>query len=477
MRNRPLRVVGPSLVLALAVVGAALLTTAAPEPSARAGGRAHAAIDPAAGLTNLEHVVFVVQENRSFDHYFGTFPGADGIPRTPSGRFDVCVPDPEAHVRCRRPYHDTNGFDAGGPHNVKASRISVDHGRMDGFIRAIADIGVGCRGNPDRYNCRQATPGPNGTPDALGFHTAKEIPNYWAYARHFTLQDRMFAPTDSWTLPSHLYLVSGWSARCSDPKNGRSCRSNLRKPTAWWTLPKTAPPPYAWADITWLLWRAGVSWRYYVGPDSCLTWPCTPKATPTQTIPLQNPLPGFADVHASGQTGNVAAQADYFTAAAAGSLPSVSWVMPTFGRSEHPPQYIPNGQAWVTRVVNAVMQGPPDQWAHTAIFIVWDDWGGFYDHVRPIRVDPNGYGIRVPGIMISPYAKGGVDHQVLSLDAYLKLIEDRWLGGQRLDGSKKYGWPDSRPTTRESAARLGDLAKEFDWSRAPIPPLVLDPTP
>ena len=99
-----------------------------------------------------------------------------------------------------------------------------------------------------------------------------------------------------------------------------------------------------------------------------------------------------------------------------------------------PADAIGNGQAWVTRVINAAMEGP--DWANTAVFLVWDDWGGFYDHVRPIRIDENGYGIRVPGIMISPWADRDldVDHQTLSFDAYLKLIEDRWLDGQRLDG-------------------------------------------
>jgi phospholipase C len=127
--------------------------------------------------------------------------------------------------------------------------------------------------------------------------------------------------------------------------------------------------------------------------------------------------------------------------------------------------------------VNAVMQGPEEQRLHTAIFLVWDDWGGFYDHVQPIRIDENGYGIRVPGIMISPYAKPGtIDSQTLSFDAYLKLIEDRWLGGQRLDGTN-LGWPDARPTVREDAHRLGDLGLEFDWTQEPTPPLVLDPTP
>jgi phospholipase C len=120
------------------------------------------------------------------------------------------------------------------------------------------------------------------------------------------------------------------------------------------------------------------------------------------------------------------------------------------------------------------MQGPEEQWLRTAIFITWDDWGGFYDHVQPIRIDPNGYGIRVPGIVVSPWVRPGlIDHQTLSFDAYLKLIEDRFLDGQRLDPATD-GWPDARPTVREDAARLGDLAREFDFSQEPIPPLILE---
>jgi phospholipase C len=148
--------------------------------------------------------------------------------------------------------------------------------------------------------------------------------------------------------------------------------------------------------------------------------------------------------------------------------------MPTMGESEHPPTDIDPGQAWVTRVVNAAMQGP--DWLHTAIFLTWDDWGGFYDHVRPPRIDENGYGMRVPGIVISPWVRQGIDHQMLSFDAYLKAIEDRFLGGRRLDG-RNWGWPDARPTTREEAAGLGDLWAEFDFTQEPIPPLILDPTP
>jgi phospholipase C len=174
---------------------------------------------------------------------------------------------------------------------------------------------------------------------------------------------------------------------------------------------------------------------------------------------------------------NIRPNTEFFDAAANGTLPAVSWIVPTLGVSEHPPDSIALGQEWVTSLVNAVMQGPEEQWLHTAIFITWDDWGGFYDHVEPIRIDENGYGIRVPGIMISPFARRGyIDHQTLSFDAYLKFIEDRFLGGQRLDPLTD-GWPDSRPTVRENAQELGDIAQEFDFGQSPAPPLVLDPTP
>jgi hypothetical protein len=117
------------------------------------------------------------------------------------------------------------------------------------------------------------------------------------------------------------------------------------------------------------------------------------------------------------------------------------------------------------------MNGP--DWSSTAIFLGWDDWGGFYDHVAPPVVDQNGYGLRVPGIVISPYAKQGyVDHQTLSFDAYLKFIEDDFLDGQRLDPNTD-GRPDPRPDVRENAAVLGDLASDFDFTQDPRPPLLL----
>jgi phospholipase C len=143
--------------------------------------------------------------------------------------------------------------------------------------------------------------------------------------------------------------------------------------------------------------------------------------------------------------------------------------------SEHPPSLVSTGQSFVTSAIHAVMRGP--DWPSTAIFVSWDDWGGFYDHVVPPVVDQNGYGLRVPGLVISPHAKKGyVDHQVLSFDAYLKFIEDDFLHGQRID-SLSDGRPDPRPTVRENASILGDLANEFDFTQRPREPLVLPVTP
>jgi phospholipase C len=143
--------------------------------------------------------------------------------------------------------------------------------------------------------------------------------------------------------------------------------------------------------------------------------------------------------------------------------------------SEHPPALVTRGQAYVTRAINAIMSGP--DWSSTAIFLGWDDWGGFYDHVRPPKVDGMGFGLRVPSLVISPYAKRGyVDHQVASLDAYTKFIEDDFLGGQRLD-PRTDGRPDSRPDVREVMPQVGDLTRDFDFSQPPRPPMVLPEHP
>ncbi len=472
-------------VVSAGIVGAALLLVVA-IVAVNAGPGRHASASSTSGSAgsllaeakqHIKHLVFIVQENRSFDHYFGTFPGADGIPMT-DGKPTVCIPDPVLK-HCVRPYHSSNLVNLGGPHTQRHSMMDVDGGKMDGFVRTAVASHIRCAGVPGRFSsgCGPYL-GPQRQPDVLGWHDAREIPNYWSWAEHFVLQDHMFAPTDSWTLPSHLFSVSAWSAACTDPRDPMTCRSDLQLKEAAQVQHGGQQPLYGWTDITYLLNRANVSWSYYVGEDTCFIDPCTKPATGSHyTVYQQNPLPGFVTVRRDHQLGNIQGHPAYFQAAADGTLPSVSWVMPYDGVSEHPSNGMPitDGQAWVTQVVDAAMQGP--DWDSTAVFLTWDDWGGFYDHVPPPHVDRNGYGLRVPGILISPWARAGtIDHQMLSFDAYLKLIEDLFLGRQRLN-PRTDGRPDPRPTVRENAKILGNLLNEFDFSQQPLPPLVLDPHP
>jgi phospholipase C len=427
------------------------------------------------GFDNIQHVVFVIQENRSFDHYFGTFPGADGIPMR-GGKPTVCIPDPVLG-HCDRPYHDATPKQQGGPHAQKHSIADVDDGRMDGFVRTLVNGPNDCADTRRPVDCRNGTDlGPAGQPDVMGWHDAREIPNYWRYARRFVLQDHLFAPADSWTLPSHLYLVSAWAARCRNAHDPMSCTSDLQQSGVLdHQRHGEHPAIYAWTPITYLLTGSGVSWAYYVGNDTCLDpiQPCARLGDGAGTPPAQNPLPAFTTTHIQDTFDHVRTHADFFDAVRAGTLPTVSWVMPSGDNSEHPGNGEPltKGQAHVTQVINAIASSP--LWYRTAIFVAWDDWGGFYDHVDPPRVDRNGYGIRVPAFLVSAWARRAtIDHQTLSFDAYLKLIEDLYLNGKRLD-PRTDGRPDSRPTVRENVKILGDLRKDFDFDQDPIPPLVL----
>jgi phospholipase C len=308
----------------------------------------------------------------------------------------------------------------------------------------------------------------------IGYHDWHEIPNYWDYARNFVLQDHMFEAVNSWSLPAHLSLVSGWSARCSKHHDPMSCKPALKAPCG--ATGRGQKVDYLWTDLTYLLHRHHVSWRYYVAngsqpdcADSQMFCRHVPQGASTPGI--WNPLPRFDTVQQDHQLGNIQPLGDFYRAARKGTLAAVTWITPSQGVSEHPPSLVTAGQTWVTRLIDTIMQGP--DWKSTVIFLAWDDWGGFYDHVKPRRVDGEGYGIRVPSLVISPYARQGyVDHQVLSSDAYLKFIEDDFLHGRRLN-PRTDGRPDSRPDVRENVKILGNMVHDFDFDQKPRPPLIL----
>ena len=433
-------------------------------------------------IFKIKHVVIIMQENRSFDQYFGTFPGADGIPGLAGNPGALpCLPDP-VNGGCVKPFHDASDKNYGGPHGASNATADMDCSdattrtgcKMDGFV-GQAERGSSCTTNDP--NCSPCTTGSQTQCiDVMGYHDGSDIPNYWAYAENYVLQDQMYEPNASWSLPQHLYQVSEWSAYCTDPNNPYSCTNALQNPNS-----SDGQDHYAWTDMTWLLHAHGISWAYYVfqgtepdcEDDSSMT--CAPVQQGPKTPGIWNPLPSFTDVGQDGQLGDIQSLSNFFIAAKNGTLPAVSWIDPNGKVSEHPTALVSAGQTYVTGLVNAIMASP--DWDSTAIFLSWDDWGGFYDNVLPPVADQNGYGLRVPGIVISPYAKQGyVDHQILSHDAYDKFIEDDFLGGQRLDPATD-GRPDPRPDVREADAILGDLTADFNFDQPPRAPTILPVCP
>ncbi len=440
---------------------------ARPHTHARAGP-AHSAL-VLRGIHKIRHVVIIMQENRSFDQYFGTYPEADGIPGLAGHPGTVpCLPDPNRQ-KCVRPHHDRHDRDWNAPHDAPAAIADINGGKMDGFIAEQEQSLAGC-GCPALANAD----------NVMGYHTNKEIPNYWDYARHFVLQDHMFEAAASRSLVSHLYLVSLWSAHCTKKNDPASCHNAIENPgNPPHTGPNhgSTPPIYAWTDLTYLLHKHHVSWRYYIfkgiEPDceSDASKPCTPVIQGPKTSGYWNPLLWFETVRRDGQRRNIESLNAFFSAARAGRLPAVSWVMPSGPVSEHATSLVSAGQTYVTGLINTLMLSP--DWNSTAIFLAWDDWGGFYDNLDPPHVDKNGYGLRVPALVISPYArKGYIDHQVLSFDAYAKFIEDDFLNGERLNPKTDGRW-DPRPDVRENARQLGNLINAFDFSEKPLKPMLL----
>jgi phospholipase C len=484
-----------------------------------------------AGIHKIQHVVVIMQENRSFDSFFGTYPGADGIPGLAGNPGKLpCIPDPRRGA-CDKPYHDPKLVNGGGSHTARAALADINKGRMNGFVaESEKGRGRGCGGFVGV--CKASAPS-----DVMGYHDAREIPNYWTYAKHFALNDHMFESDASWSLPSHLYMVSGWSAHCSIKGNPKSCvnndeqggfrigqiaagagrhahgsyrhclRSHRRRIAKRGGLGSLASVRrevmrqcanirarkkarlnrltvgdhnFAWTDLTYLLHKHRVSWGYFIqtgGQPDCENGTNNCKGGPISagTPNIWNPLPSFTDVKQDHQLGNIGPTSRFLTEARTGTLPAVSWVTPDQLHSDHPPANLHSGQAYVTHLVNTIMRGP--DWSSTAIFLEWDDWGGFYDHVVPPLVDRNGFGLRVPSLVISPYARAGyIGHQTFSFDSINKFIEDDFLGGQRLNPATD-GRPDPRPDVRDGNPHIGNLAADFNFNQFPRPPLILPEKP
>jgi phospholipase C len=405
----------------------------------------------------INHVVYIIQENITFDHYFGTYPGADGIPANVKFAYR---PGEKPQVG---PFHlNQTALPRDLNHSWQASRLAYDNGKMDGFIwaewpRALRYYWQGevpsidpatikpVPGLPGRGGQlfsgnvlagqlvgKQPRSAPVGRPpdwvlNTLSYYDYHQIPNYWEYARRYTLCDRFFSSLTGPSEPNHLYSVAAQSGGLVNNPG-----PNIARKEAVYDF-KTA------AD---LLQSNGISWKYY-----------DEKRNP-RAHSLWNPLPGFKSfTPPSDLLNNVVSLAEFFSDIKAGHLPSVCWIVPDGPDSEHPPHDSAQGMWHVTELVNAIMNSP--YWKDTTIIITWDDYGGFYDHVAPPKVDQYGYGFRVPGLVISPYARPGfIDHTQFDFTSPLKLIETRF----------------KLPPLTDRDRAANDMLSCFDFKQQPLAP-------
>jgi phospholipase C len=382
--------------------------------------------------TPIKHVVFLIKENRTFDNMFGMFPGADGA----TTGMDQGQERPLTQAPDRLP-EDIK-------HCYECALQAWNEGAMDGFA-TISEWA-------DRYAYTQYRP--------------EDLPAYWHWAQRFVLADSFFASAQGPSFPNHLYTIAAQSGGTHENPiqdlpvlRQRHRDTGLFKAWGCDSLPdsyvpvvdsegntKKVPPCFDFLTEGDLLTQAEIPWAYY-------------SATQYQNGYLWSAYDAVRHIRqdeaywqshmfpVDGLLGDITD----------GRLPPVTWVTPRFELSDHPEYSFCHGQNWTTEVVNAIMASP--LWKDTAIFITWDDYGGFYDHVPPPQVDRFGFGIRVPMLLISPYAKDGyVDHTLGEFSSVLRFIENNW-GLTQL-------------TERDRAA--DDFATGFDFAQAPRPP---DPQP
>jgi phospholipase C len=257
----------------------------------------------------------------------------------------------------------------------------------------------------------------------------------------------MFESVASYSLPAHLYMLAAQSGGYTGYK-------------------QTQPSTYNFPEITELLTSGKIDWKYYVTSgtlpdteDDHVVGSQSQEQQDPDKYTFWNPLPAFPKVQNDPtQRSRLQGTSQFYIDAADGNLPQVSWIIPDSSVSEHPPAGVKEGMAYVTGLINTIMEGP--DWNSTAIFVSWDDWGGFYDHVAPPKVDQYGLGIRVPGLIISPYAKENyIDHNTYSFESWLKIVEERF---------------DVNPMTARDT-NASDMLSAFDFTQKPRLPYILQP--
>lgn len=416
--------------------------------------------------SKIQHVIFIVQENHSFDNYFGTYHGADGllpnssIPIDPNDtgmgfvspyHLNATVPvsivgdelppgisDPDElsadSNNSVSPYHlssESIGQDLS--HAWKVAHEAYDNGKMDGFVAA------------------------EGSNLTMGYYDRSDIPYYWDYADNYVLDDNFFSSLMGPSFPNHLYIASGTNGPTNMTESWILDGSIINNPGS----------SFSWqgVDLTWStlaqeLSIANMTWRWYDG-DANATAP---------TIWNVLPLFDYFQTRPNELSAHVKNMQNFVTDVQNNNLPAVSWIIPSSWHpptlpsvfanqsiSEHPPARSDCGMDYVAYLVDQVMQSPA--WNSTAIVITWDDYGGFYDHVPPPQVDAYGEGFRVPTLVISPWAKHNyIDHTQYEFASLLRLAEDN------------FNLTTLNPWGRDVTAN--DMMNSFNFSQTPQPPLI-----
>jgi len=403
--------------LALATLGGCSKS----KPAAVVATRTPTQPAPGQGVQKIQHIVFLIKENRSFDHYFGTFPGADGAT---SGQTADGKTIPISHSP------DVTRFDLG--HSWRDAIIAINGGRMNGFDQIAL-------GNVAGYK------------QAYTQLEQSDIPNYFTYAQNFVLADRMFSSMAGPSFPNHLFTVAAQDAHVLDnphPSNGTwGCDADDGL-----TVPvdhpeedriRMAPPCFDFQTLADSLENAHISWKYYAPSRGHYGY----QFSTLDSVKHIRNGPLWAQ--------RVVPDSQFAEDAKNGRLPAVSWLV-TGEANEHPPRSTCMGENWTVREMNAVMQGP--DWNSTAVFITWDDFGGFYDHVAPPSISSYSLGPRVPLLIISPYAKQGyISHREYEFSSFLKLAEVRF----------------NLPPLTGRDSKANDMLDSFDFEHPPQPTLLL----
>jgi phospholipase C len=378
----------------------------------------------------IKHVVFIIKENHTFDNLFARFPGADGTTLASVGRNRIPLGITPDHIPT-----DIN-------HVRGAAVYAINGGRMNRFFKLRGAVHHG-------FNYADTT------------YPKKSIPNYWAYARHFTLADHFFSTLRTSSFPNHLVTVAGQAGGAADNPLGANL-PNHRLIVWGCDAPKTStvkvigsngkiayvPPCFNFLTVADEANFAGVSWRYYAAPPGThgYVW-------------------ATYDAIRHIRFGSDWANADlpdsrFATDVARGHLSAITWLTTDWIHSEHPPASECVGENWTVSQINAISRSK--FWQSTAIVLVWDDFGGFYDHVKPPNVGSLSYGPRVPAIIISPYSRTHiVDHHIYDFNSVLLFIQN------------VFDLPPLTPANQKAR----NLGRSLNFSQKPLAPYILKQRP